>query len=280
MTTDAAARLGTPAVPASHHVAAVRYATRPVMRSEAYYGWELYGEPDARLEMAYFFWILQRAGAPAAAPIVVDCGFDIHLGRRLGRESFYTPGEALFELGVEPARVQRVVVTHMHYDHIGNLGLFPNARLSVARRDFDFWTADPVARRGQFSKTIDPAGIEFMRDAHAVGRVDLIDGDGEIAPGLRAVVVGGHSPGQLMLEVDTPRGGLLMTSDAVHYHEELDQDRPFETFSDLADVYRAYDRVKQAAREGQTLLVGHDPAVMERFPAIEGVPAGLGVQVA
>jgi glyoxylase-like metal-dependent hydrolase (beta-lactamase superfamily II) len=245
-----------------------------------YYRWGLYAEPDAQLEMAYYFWVLQRAGAPAAAPIVVDCGFDAELGQRLGRESLYRPAEALAELGVNPALVKRVVVTHMHYDHIGNLDLFPNARLSVARRDFDFWTADPVARRSQFSVATDPAGIELMRRAHAAGRVDFIDGHFEIAPGLRAVVVGGHSPGQLMLEVDTPGGGVLMTSDAVHYYEELDEDRPFDTFSDLAEVYRAYDRVKQAAREGQTLLVGHDPEVMERFPAIEGVPAGLGVQVA
>lgn len=252
----------------SYDVVAVRYAERETTRSAGFYRWESYGEPDGPLGMAYYFWVLlPRDGGE---PIVVDSGFDLEVGRRLGRTPICHPRDALRQLGVDPAAVGRVVVTHMHYDHIGNLGLFPGARFTVSRREFAFWAHDPIAAKPHFAEHTDPAGVDLLVDAERDGRVDLVDDGAVVADGVRVLDVGGHSPGQLAVVIEGP-SRVVLTSDAVHYYQELVDERPFAVFADLADVYAAYERLRGLA--DATLVPGHDPAVMSRFaphPAADG----------
>ena len=116
--------------------------------------------------------------------------------------------------------------------------------------------------------------------AAADGRVRVVDEELEVAPGVLAVRVGGHSPGQLVVSVTTTGGGVLLASDAVHYYDELTTERPFAVLSDLADVYRAYDTVRALADGGRALVPGHDPLVMERYPRLERSVDPLGVRIA
>lgn len=248
----------------AYGVTAVRYAERETTRSEVYYRWESYGEPDGPLSMAYYFWILEP---PAGPPIVVDSGFAPEVGARKGRPCSCEPAAALARLGIDGAEVEQVVVTHLHYDHIGNLELFPDAELIVARRELDFWT-DPIARRPHFVDHTDTEALAGVVRAADAGRVRAVDDRLGVAPGIVAVRVGGHSPGQLVVSVATAGGGVLLASDAVHYYDELDTERPFAVLADLADVYRAYDTVRALA-EGRALVPGHDPLVMERYPALD-----------
>ena len=258
----------------SYRVLAVRYAERETTLVDAYYRWSSYGEPDGPLDMSYYFWVLQSLHEPDAPPIIIDCGFDPDLGRRMGRRCLCEPAEALARMGVDPAAVQRLVISHMHYDHIGNLDLFAHARISVARDELSFWTTDPIARRPQFASHTDPAGVQRLRQAADTGRVDEIGERAEIAPGLTAIRVGGHAPGQLVFEIAGEHGPLVLANDAVHYEAELESDRPFGIFSDLAGMYRGYDTVRALMSSGATLVPGHDPAVMERFAPTDGDARG------
>ena len=253
----------------AYGVTAVRYAQRETTRGEVYYRWASYGEPDGPLSMAYYFWILEPSAGP---PIIVDSGFAPEVGARKGRPCSCEPAVALARLGIDGAEVEQVVVTHLHYDHIGNLELFPNAELIVARRELDFWT-DPIARRPHFVDHTDTDALARLVRAADAGRVRTVEDELEVAPGVVAVRVGGHSPGQLVVTA----GEVLLTSDAVHYYDELDTERPFAVLADLADVYRAYDTVRALA-DGRTLVPGHDPLVMERHPARDG--GSLAVRIA
>jgi glyoxylase-like metal-dependent hydrolase (beta-lactamase superfamily II) len=111
--------------------------------------------------------------------------------------------------------------------------------------------------------------------------VDTYGGETEIAPGLTAVEVGGHSPGQQILLVDTAAGRLVLTSDAVHLYEELEQARPFGVLADLEEMYLGFETIKRlGAQPGTTVVPGHDPEVTRRFPAVAGVPEGVALQLA
>src|ERR1700761_4064640 len=116
----------------SYRALAVRYATRETTLSDAYYRWSSSGDPDGPIFMDYFFWVLEPRHDPGAPPIVVDCGFDPVRGERMGRRCLCAPAEALARLGIDPAGVSLLIVSHIHYDHVGNLHLFPNARMPVA----------------------------------------------------------------------------------------------------------------------------------------------------
>jgi glyoxylase-like metal-dependent hydrolase (beta-lactamase superfamily II) len=255
---------------------AVRYATLNATRGALYYRWADTGEPDGPQTMDYFFYVL-RSGERT---IVVDCGFDPAAGARRGRECLTEPVEALRLLGVDPARIETLLISHLHYDHIGNLDAFGNARLLVPERELSFWTS-PVARYGGFWHHVEEAEIAKVAAANDAGRVTTYGGETEIAPGLTAVEVGGHSPGQQILLVDTAEGRLVLTSDAVHLYEELEKARPFGVLADLEEMYLGFETIKRLGAEpGTTVVPGHDPEVTRRFPAVAGVPEGVALQLA
>ena len=257
-------------------VVAVRYATLKSTRETLYYRWFSYGEPDGEQVMDYFFYVLRGGGRT----IVVDCGFDPVAGARRGRTCLTEPVEALRLAGVEAASVETLLITHLHYDHIGNLDAFPSAEFLVPERELSFWTS-AVARYDQFAHHAEAAEIAKVAAAHEVGRVTLYGGETEIAPGLTAVEVGGHSPGQQILLVDTASGRLVLTSDADHLYEELEQARPFGVLADLEEMYLGFETIKRLGSEpGTTVVPGHDPEVTRRFPAVAGVPEGIALQLA
>jgi len=257
-----------------YEVHAVRYATLRSSKAELYYRHQSYGEPDAEAEMAYYFWLLRDGDET----IVVDCGFDPEAGARRGRTCLCAPLDGLRALGVEPESVSTVIVTHLHYDHIGNLAGFPAATFHVPARELEFWTG-PMAARFQFASIVEAAEIAFVAAAAAAGRVETTSGTGEIRRGVTAVTVGGHSPGQQILVVESESGEVVLTSDAVHFSEELERERPFAVLHDLEAMYVAYDLLKGLAREGAVVVPGHDPDVAARYPLVSRTGGGEAVRV-
>ncbi len=256
-------------------VLAIRYATRATLRSECYYRYHAYGEPDGPLQMDYFCWVVRDG----RRTVVVDTGFDPAVGERRGRTCLIAPLTALAAVGVLPETVELLVLTHLHYDHTGHVHAFPNAELVVAERELDFW-AGPMASRVQIAAPIEPEEIARVVAADREGRVRRLAGESEICPGVSALCVGGHSPGQLVLVADGADGPVVLASDALHYYEELERDWPFEIFVDLAETYAAYDTLRElASRPGAALVPGHDPAVLERFPPVAGEAGEFAVRI-
>src|SRR5579875_681747 len=130
MTTGSPATRSGSAVAASgatapeYEVFALRYARRDAMRSEHFIG----GDPhDGPMPMDYFVWLIRGEGRA----IVVDSGFTEAVAKRRRREYLRDPIDALALLGVDPADVADVVLTHLHYDHVGNFHRFPKAQFHL-----------------------------------------------------------------------------------------------------------------------------------------------------
>jgi glyoxylase-like metal-dependent hydrolase (beta-lactamase superfamily II) len=254
-------------------VLAVRYATRNTRKSELFLDYEQYGDPDEPAVMDYFFWIVRDG----ARTVLVDTGFDPAVGERRGRTCLCAPLEALARLGIERDSVEQIVLTHLHYDHTGNVGAFPNAELVVQSKELDFWTG-PLAAQPEHASLVERGELDAIVQADREGRVRRLDGDEAIAPGISAVLVGGHSPGQQVIIVQTAGGPVVLASDALHYYEELERERPFAIVVDLDEMVAAYETLRGlAGQAGAQLVAGHDPAVLDRFHAIEG---GLAVRLA
>jgi glyoxylase-like metal-dependent hydrolase (beta-lactamase superfamily II) len=259
-----------------YEVVAVRYGTLTARKSQLFYRYEAYGEADADVEMAYYFWVLRAGGET----ILVDTGFDPAVGARRGRRCVCPPLDALQRIGVEPDSVSAVIVTHLHYDHIGNLDAFPQAALVVPRRELEFWTGS-AAKHLQFSSHVEAREVALLDAANRAGRVRLTEGTEEIFEGITAHSVGGHSPGQQVTVVSALGGDVVLASDAVHFYEEFELDRPFGVIADLEQMYAAYGLLRElAAFPGAVLIPGHDPEVLARFPALGRQSDGIAVRVA
>ncbi len=258
-----------------YEIYAVRYAKLHSRRSDLYYRHASYGEPDAELEMAYYFWLLRRG----SESILVDTGFDITVGAARGRTCLVPPIDALARLGLEPKAIPTVIVTHFHYDHIGNLDAFAHAQLIVPATELAFWTG-PMAARFQFGSHVESRELALVEQAQTEGRVRTTAGTEEILEGITAIEVGGHSPGQQLTIVETSSGKVVLASDAVHFTAELEQQRPFAVMHDLERMYAAYDTLNGLAADGATIVPGHDPDVARRYPTIEGDTDGTIVRIA
>jgi glyoxylase-like metal-dependent hydrolase (beta-lactamase superfamily II) len=256
-------------------VLAVRYGTVQTSRSGTFYQYEQYGEPDAPLPMDYFFWLIRGP----AATVLVDTGFAAEVGRRRGRTCLVDPVRALAGLDVAPGDVDHIVVSHLHYDHIGNLAAFPAATISAARPELDFWTGDGPAVTG-CADLAEPAEIGWLAAQARRGRVQLIDGDAEVAPGVEVRLVGGHTPGQLVTSVRTAAGQVLLASDAVHFYEEMRLDRPHRFVLDVPAMRAAYAWLRAQELHGALVIAGHDPEVAARFETVAALDGGSAVRVA
>ncbi len=256
-------------------VTAVRYGEMATRRSDNFYRYGVYGEPDAPMPMDYFFWIV----SDGSSTTLVDTGYhpDAVIDRP-GRVCLTAPMDALATLGIDPESVDRVVVTHFHFDHIGNVKYFPNARISLQQNELDFWLG-PYGRHRAPAVSVEAAEIEFLRDATQQGRVDVLDGDGVIAPGIDARLVVGHCPGQQIIVIGNDQP-IVLASDALHFYEEMTRDMPYEVFSDLEGMYRTYELLRQLEdRAGAAIIAGHDPDVMRRYEPVVG-HTDLAVRIA
>ncbi len=267
--------MAAPDVQSLWRVLAVRTGTRQTTRSDVYLNYHLYGQPDGPATVDYFFWILQSD----ASTVIVDTGFNEHAGRKRGRTLLLQPREALRTLDIDPDSVEDVIVTHGHYDHIGNVDLFSAARIHMTASEYAFWTS-PMARHTQFSFYAEPKELDHLEQCNEQGRLHLFSGSVDIAAGIRADEVGGHTPGQAVVRVATTTGPVLLASDAVHFYEELEKDMPFTAVSALPAMYAAFESIRREAEtQSVTVVPGHDPDVMTRFRACPDFPIGTAVEI-
>jgi len=256
-------------------VYAIRYAHREAsLRGEHFYRGD--PRPNEPYPIDYFVW----AAVSSEATVVIDAGFTAETAKRRGnRDYLRSPIATLRQLGVEAGAVEHLAITHLHYDHVGHVSDFPAAQVLVQRSEYEFWTG-PFAMRGEYGHLHEPPDIAYLREHLARGRVKLIDGDFTIVPGVTLHHLGGHTQGLQVVRVKTAAGHLVLASDASHFYENIATDRPYSIVDHLPSMYRAFDRISELADAEELIIPGHDPLVLQRFPAAASALAGLAVRVA
>jgi len=241
---------------APFRIYAVRYAHRKTTSSEVFYR----DTHEAPMTMDYFVWAL----VSDRHTVVVDLGFTEVVGTRRGRDFLRCPGRGLAELGIDTARVEHVIITHFHYDHVGNHALFPRATFHVQDTEMGFYTGRH-ASDAAFRSSIEVDDVCALVRLNYEGRIRFVDGAAEIVPGVRVEKVGGHTAGMQIVAVTTARGQAVVASDASHYYRNFEQRIPFLTLHDLPGTYHAFQRIQDLADAPELILPGHDPLVLERL---------------
>ena len=91
---------------------------------------------EGLMPIDYFVWVIKNKDRT----IVVDTGFDHSEADARGRQVERLPAEGLAMVGVDASKVENVVITHMHYDHAGTCGAFPNATFHLQEREMQYVT--------------------------------------------------------------------------------------------------------------------------------------------
>lgn len=228
----------------------------------------------APMPIDYFVWVIRNE----ARTIVVDTGFDHEEATRRGRKIDRLPREGLAMLGIDAATVEDVVVTHLHYDHAGTQAHFAKARFHLQEAELAYTTGRCMCYEALRAPYSAEHVCDMIRNVFA-GRVAFQAGDKEIHPGISVHLIGGHAKGIQCVRVKTRRGFVVLASDSTHYYENFLRYRPFIITHDVEATLKGYDRLRELASSEDHVVPGHDPLVLQRYPAAGPGLEGIAVRL-
>ena len=172
-------------------------------------------------------------------PLIVDTGH--HCTRRWLIA-------ALARHGLTTADIGTVFLSHLHFDHVNNIDLFPNARVLISRREWDYAYA-PHA-----DDDFIPWLVHEQLKRHDL---TLLDDDGEISPGLRHFAAPGHTPGlQALVFVNAAGERVVLASDAIKTVKEILTGHCEMAFDTIEAGNRTIERIRAGA---DRIVPGHSP---------------------
>lgn len=247
--------------PTQYEVYAIKYAQSMRPASDYFMGADPH---DGPLPIFYYVWLIKNADRL----ILVDTGFNAARAMSRNRDFLRCPIEALAGLGVAPEDIDTVVITHLHYDHAGNMDKLPNARFVLQESEMAYATGRYM--RHKFMRVpFELSDVQSMVALNYGGKVDFANGDTDLADGIRLHHVPGHSLGLQALTVQTTRGRICLASDAAHFYANINSGQPFPIIANVGDALDSQDRVLRLAGSADRLIPGHDPAVAEMYASIE-----------
>ena len=258
----------------AYELYAIRYATRNARRTDHFIG----GDPhDAPMPMDYFVWV---AVSPERA-FVIDTGFTEEVAKRRGRTFLRDPIETLKLVGVDGDAVQDVILTHLHYDHVGNFHRFPKAQFHLQEPEMHYATGRYM-RYPRLAHSFEVEDVVGMVRLNFARRVMFYNAPAELAPGITLHPVGGHSVGLQFVRVHTKRGWVVVASDVTHFYENMDTGRPFTTAfnigADARGLRRAARRgAEPGAHRARPRSAGDEALSAAKSPELEGVAVRLDV---
>jgi glyoxylase-like metal-dependent hydrolase (beta-lactamase superfamily II) len=246
------------AATAKYNVFAVRYGTLPAYRVS---GLVVGADTSRRLDIAMMVWLIQTPGRN----ILLDAGFHrADLVKRYHPTDYMPPSEAVAKAGVRADQVTDLIISHIHWDHLDGIDLFPKARIWIQRDEFNYYLDSAGNAK---NRTIDAGDAKLLAAAAREGRVELVNGDGvEIIPGISVYTGGKHTYASQFAAVHTSSGTVVLASDNMYLYENRDKHVPIAQSLDKESNLRTQDRMAAMASAPRLLVPGHDPLVFVRFP--------------
>jgi glyoxylase-like metal-dependent hydrolase (beta-lactamase superfamily II) len=244
------------------HVFAIRYATLPDFPVASLVAG---ADKTRRMDIAMTVWLLE---ATDGRNILVDAGFyHARFREKWKPRDFVLPSTAVGWMNVRPDEVTDIIITHVHWDHLDGVDLFPTATIWLQRDEYEHY----VDERGQPRvQGIDSDNAGMLAQFKRVGRLQLVDGDDkEITAGIRVHTGGRHTFASQYVTVRTPRGTVVLASDNMYLYENLDRGVPIAQTLDPAANLRAQKRMTALAGSPSLVIPGHDPLVFERFSLVK-----------
>jgi glyoxylase-like metal-dependent hydrolase (beta-lactamase superfamily II) len=242
----------------------------PLFRKVAIVLWNVGWDEDGPIN--YYVWAIKAKGGEIT---LVDTGSSPAQGAARKVPGFVDPIDVVARIGASADSVSKVVITHMHWDHVGNiegyLRAFPKAKFYVQQREFDFCVKDPVCLRKPVVVVFDPAAIKIVGDLERSDRLVIVDGDVNLAPGIDLFLAPGHTLGLQVVRVNTAKGPAVVGSDCAHVFRGYREDNPSVFIMDMPAWIRSFDKVKSKAAI-DLIFPGHDILMDQNYPKVaEGV---------
>ena len=252
----------------TYEIYAIHYGHHDRKAHENFIG----GDPhdDGNMPLDYFVWAIVGDNQT----FVLDTGFAPDMAKKRGRQLIRPVAEGLKAIGIDPAKVGDVILSHMHYDHAGNIPMFPKARFHIQDAEMEFVTGRSMCH-ATLRHAFEAEHVSHMVHRIFDERVQFHDGTSELAPGITLHKVGGHTKGLQVTRVKTRRGFVVLASDASHLYANMERGLPFPIVVDVDDYLEAFRTMRTLASSEAHIVPGHDPLVLTRYPLARDGLAGI-----
>ncbi|MCD6518171.1 MAG: N-acyl homoserine lactonase family protein [Candidatus Aminicenantes bacterium] len=202
------------------------------------------------ITIGVYMWVIQGAGKH----IVVDTGASGELIRSTGFPGidFQTQEEALGKIGLTPDDIDIVILTHLHKDHASDISKFKNAVFFIQKDELDYARNPHPTQAGWF--VVPPEGT----------KLEIIDGDAAVEPGLEIIETPGHTPGTQSVLIDTDKGKACI-SGLCTIEENFDPPEALKKMGVQAiapgihiDALQAFDSVQRIQKAADIIIAPHD----------------------
>jgi glyoxylase-like metal-dependent hydrolase (beta-lactamase superfamily II) len=249
----------------TYEIYALKYAG-PFTRPAAMVNW--FQDLDKTVQINYYIFAIRGDGET----IIVDCGCSPQLAQDRALSGYVNPVDVLKRIDIDAGTVKYLVASHIHFDHISGIGLFPQATVFLQEKEFNFWMKNPIAGRTPFRQVTDPVANQYLAGLEGTERLQLVRGDKKILPGIQLLLCPGHTIGLQTVAVNTEKGTAIIGSDAAHTFSSYRTDIPSAIITDMIAWMKSYDKMRAKASSIDLLFPGHDIALLEDYPkAAEGI---------
>lgn len=224
---------------------------------------------DQDIEVNYYIWAIRGKDGET---IVVDAGCGTTLAAKRKLKNYVNPVDVLARIGADGSNVSKIIITHMHFDHMGGMEMFPQAfpqaTFYVQKKEYDFWVKHPFVKRPPFNRLVDDLAIQATAELEGTDRLVLICGDQKIMPGIELLFCPGHSIGLQTVAVNTAKGTAIVASDCVHYHRAFRENNTSILITDLIAWIESYDKLRAKAASVDLVFPGHDMGMTADYPKV------------
>jgi len=257
---------------------AFQYAQSDMPRD--FFGGTLINSNTGRVRNPMVYSLIYGGELGDERPILVDTGMKgdwSPSGKKY--KNVESPEVILNKIGVRPEEIEDVILTHLHFDHAGNLDQFPNARFYVQTCEYVGWKKVyelPGALGSDTSmwplSSMRRADFDMLEELLAAGRVTFLEGDTELVPGIICRLArDSHTFGCQWVEITTTNGPYVIAGDCVYWYENIEKMwPPAYVQGNTWNLIKGYRAIREVVEDDlRRIIPGHDPELFKRHSVSE-----------